>query len=479
MDSASFTFIFFGLAVAVVINLNRSRVWRSMVLSAASLYFLYALEKNPLAYVPLLGFLALGYLCILCHRRGWLRVPAVAIVGVLVAYIWLKKYTFFPEAILLHSVYFTLGLSYIFFRVMHLVIESGDGGEIASRIGVFEYLLYTLNFTTFISGPIQRYEEFAQDQFAATPIPLDAATVGLQLERLVRGFFKVNVLAMLFDILRQDALLELTHPASAHEKLQSGLILMAVYPLFLYCNFSGYIDVVIALARLMRLRLPENFDRPFSATSFIDFWSRWHITLSTWFKNYVYNPLILRLMRRVESASVQPYLAVLAFFVTFFLVGLWHGRTSEFLFYGLLQGGGVSANKLWQVVMAQTLGRKRYKALAGHLLYRTLARGLTFCWFAFTLLWFWSGWAQIHAIFGALRGVEWSGIWLVIWVAASIVLAAWEGLRAALLSLAIGGEPILTTRYARVVYASALGTAAVFITVLLNSPAPGIVYKAF
>ena len=295
----------------------------------------------------------------------------------------------------------------------------------------------------------------------------------------MRGFFKVNVLAMFFDIFRQDALLSLTHPASMHQKIEAGFILMAVYPFFLYCNFSGYIDVVIALARLMRLRLPENFDRPFSATSFIDFWSRWHITLSKWFKDYVYSPLMMTLARRVESVTAQPYLAVVAFFVTFFLVGLWHGRTSEFLFYGLLQGGGVSANKLWQVVMAQALGKKRYKALAGHLLYRTFARGLTFCWFAFTLLWFWSDWAGIHSIESSLAVGQWMAIWAAIWLASSILLGVWEWMRSGLLGMQVMGEPVLTTRYARVVYASALGTAAVFITLLLNSPAPGIVYKVF
>lgn len=99
--------------------------------------------------------------------------------------------------------------------------------------------------------------------------------------------------------------------------------------------------------------------------------------------------------------------------------------------------------------------------------------------YCFTLLWFWSGWTQIGAIFGALSAAKWSAIWLVLWLAASIVLAAWEGLRAGLLSMAVNGEPVLTTRYARVVYASALATIAVFLTILLNSPAPGIVYKAF
>ena len=479
MDSASFSFLFFGLAVAVVLNLNRSRAWRSTVMTAASVYFLYTLEKDPLAYVPLAGFLALGYLAILCHRRGWLKAPAVAIVGVLAAYVWLKKYTFFPEAVLLHSMYFTLGLSYIFFRVMHLVIESGDGSAAAAQVGVFEYLLYTLNFTTLVSGPIQRYEEFAADQFAATPIELDAATVGLQMERLVRGFFKVNVLAMFFDIVRQDALLNLTHPATQQQRIESGFLLMAAYPFFLYCNFSGYIDVVIALARLMRLRLPENFDRPFSATSFIDFWSRWHITLSTWLKNYVYNPLMLALVRRVSAITIQPYLSVFAFFVTFFLVGLWHGRTSEFLLFGLLQGSGVSVNKLWQVVMAQAMGRKRYKALAGHAFYQMLARGLTFCWFAFTLLWFWSNQQQIDAIYHAISPALWAVVWMTIWLSASILFAAWEVVRAGILRITIAGQPVFTSSYARVVYASALATIGIFITVLLNSPAPGIVYKTF
>src|ERR1019366_3087392 len=106
-------------------------------------------------------------------------------------YVWLKKYTFLPEGIFLHAPYFTLGLSYIFFRVLHVLIETGDGAE-TRHISLGAYLLYTLNFTTLVSGPIQRYDEFARDQFATEPPPLGLRIVGLQLERIVRGFFKVN-----------------------------------------------------------------------------------------------------------------------------------------------------------------------------------------------------------------------------------------------------------------------------------------------
>jgi len=179
------------------------------------------------------------------------------------------------------------------------------------------------------------------------------------------------------------------------------------YPIFLYCNFSGYIDIIIAIARLMRLQLPENFNRPFSSTSFIDFWNRWHITLSTWLKTYVYNPLMVTLMRHCDSVELEPHLGVACFFVTFFLIGLWHGRTSEFLFFGLLQGGGVAINKLWQIYIAKALGRKRYKEVARKHLYAIFSRGLTYTWFSFTLFWFWGEWALLAK--SSLRLVSESG----------------------------------------------------------------------
>jgi len=482
MDSASFEFVFFGLVAAIVSNFSRSRVWRSIVLMVATLIFLAMLARQPIVFVPLAGFLLLGYLGLAMLGRGWSRLTVWSILAVIFAYVWLKKYTFLPEGIFLHFPYFTLGLSYIFFRVLHLLIEAGEpaeDGNAKPRIGIGAYLLYTLNFTTFVSGPIQRYDEFAQDQFAEEPIPLGARVIGLQLERLVRGFFKVNVLAMLLHTVQENAIAQLSQPISPSQRAVAAFWLVVAYPFFLYANFSGYIDIVIALARLMRVRLPENFDRPFSASSFLDFWNRWHITLSMWLKTYVYNPLLLALMRRISSLTMQPFLGVFCFFVTFFLIGIWHGRTSEYAVFGVLQGGGVAINKLWQLQMAKYLGRKGYKELAKNSIYIAFGRSLTFTWFAFTMFWFWANWKQIHTIFSAIGVLQWLAVWVGIWLVATAVLAAWEWLRALLLSIQTDGGPVLTSRYARVVYASALGLAAFVVTVLLNQPAPGIVYKAF
>jgi hypothetical protein len=280
-------------------------------------------------------------------------------------------------------------------------------------------------------------------------------------------------------MVQEDALAQMSQPLPISLKLYAAFRLAVVYPFFLYANFSGYIDIVIALARLMRVHLPENFDRPFSAASFIDFWNRWHITLSNWLKTYVYNPLLLALMRRISSSAIQPFLGVFCFFVTFFLVGIWHGRTSEFIIFGIMQGGGVATNKLWQLGLTRALGRKGYKALTANPAYIAFGRGLTFSWFAFTLFWFWADWKQIDKVFAAIGIAQWLGVWLVIWLCAAVILASWEWLRARLLSIKTAEGPVLTSRYARVVYASALGLVALVITVLLNQPAPDIVYKAF
>lgn len=477
MDSASFQFVMFGLCAAIFSNFSSSRIWRSVVLFVFTVIFLGLIEHDPLAFLPLIAFLFLGYSALLLLKRGLAASARWSIPAVILVYIWLKRYTFLPEGMLLQFPYFLLGLSYILFRVLHLLIEARDGDS--ERIGFAAYLLYMLNFTTFVSGPIQPYHEFARDQFAQTPIELDAQCVGLQAERLVRGFFKINVLATLLDVLRADAFVQLSQPLGLEGKMFAVFRVVFLYPFFLYANFSGYIDIVIALARLMRVRLPENFDRPFSAPSFLEFWNRWHITLSNWLKKYVYYPLLMALMRRNHSKKMEPFIAVFCFFVTFFLVGVWHGRTSEFLVFGVLVGACVSVNKLWQVLMVRWLPKGRYKSLSQNLVYISFARGLTFSWFAFSSLWFWASWQQLDQIVRSIGALPCIAVTLALWMFATVVLAAWEALRAGLLSIRTEDGPVFTSRYARVVYASALGFAAFVMIALLNQPAPGIVYKAF
>ncbi len=448
------------------------------MLLLASLIFLLFFSLQPLAWLPLACFLLFGFVGVqlLQHGRKNLFVPLL-VLGI-VLFVWLKKYTFVPGPLLLHFPYVALGLSYIFFRVLHLIIDANDDA-LPSRISFATYLNYTLNFTTLLSGPIQRYQDFAEMQLAPVPLRVDAIVAGRALERIIVGFFKVNVLSLALSTMQTQAIGNLTAAESLSNRILWTASLCAIYPLYLYCNFSGYIDMVIGIARFLRLELPENFNRPFASDNFLNFWSRWHITLSQWLKTYVYNPVLINLMRRNSTPSLEPFFGVFAFFVTFFLVGVWHGQTSEFLFFGLLQGGGVSAVKLYQILMAKRLGKKQYRKLSEGALYNACARGLTFAWFAFTLLWFWSSWHQLHQIASAAGTVALACAAVVIWLAATVVLAIWEQLRETLLGWQWNGVPVLTSRYTRTAWGTALAVIAIATLMLLNAPAPDIVYKAF
>jgi alginate O-acetyltransferase complex protein AlgI len=476
MSGPSFQFVAFAVLVALLVNAARSVAWRQGVMVAASILFLGLVGGGgPLAFAPLVGFLLVGFVLLRQARRG--RAVAASVVAVLALFVWLKHYAFVPRALWLPGVYTTVGLSYILFRLLHLILEARQ--EEAPEIGFTDYVAYLIGFNTLIAGPIQYYAEYREELERSTRTRVTIFDVGEAAERIIVGLFKTNVLAALLSAQRADALAALSEGGSGAPALANGALVFALYPLFLYCNFSGYIDLVVGCSRLFGVRLPENFDRPFSATSFIDFWNRWHITLSRWLRAYVYNPLLLASMRRFPARGLESTWAVLAFFVTFFLVGLWHGQTAGFLFFGFLQGGGVAVNKLYQLTMVKRLGRKPFAALGARRGYRALARGLTFTWFTFTLTWFWATWSEALGVFARLSPAQWLAVWVVMWAVATVLLEAWERARAAVLDVRMGGRPVLHTRYARTAWTTALFFVTVAGMAIATQSAPEIVYKTF
>jgi alginate O-acetyltransferase complex protein AlgI len=475
-------FLLFAAAVAIAVNLGSAASWRQGMLLIANLLFLSSFSHDITAFVPFAGFLALGYIAQRITRDGSMPRLFVALLLVTIgAFFWLKRYTFIPNAAFLQFPYLLVGLSYVFFRVVHLIIDSHQGA-VEEKVGVLSYLNYTMNFTCLTSGPIQRYQDYRRSE--VDPPPLTIAASGRAFERIVIGYFKVAIVSMVLSVWQHQAIDTIGLDQTLLDRVWSGVAIVGIYPLYLFFNFSGYTDVVIGVARFLRIELPENFDRPFASGNFIQFWSRWHITLSNWLKTYVYNPLMMLMMARVTAPRVAPYLAVFAFFVTFFLVGLWHGQTSEFLFFGFLQGGGVAANKLYQELMTRNLGRTQYRSLCANRLYAACSRGLTFTWFAFTLLWFWSNWGQIGGLNGELGGLATALAFLLLFALATVSLTILEAGRSAVLRMTWSVDPgvrgpIITSRYARTVWSTAIVVVTVVVVVILASPAPDIVYKTF
>lgn len=478
MTIASLPFLGFAAAVALLYAIAPNLWWRQTLMLVANFAFLSTFAASPAMFVPLFGFLAASYggLRLIMTTRSN-RLQIAVIVGIVVLFFWLKRYSFLPPQSFLPFVYTTIGLSYIFFRNLHLLIDAYEAAGSTTgqvRVGPVAFLNYTLNFTSLVSGPIQLFEDYAADQLRVDKPPFDWIDAGIAVERIVVGLFKVIVLGAVLNSVHHDGLAALPLSSSLADRLAQSLLVSVGYTFYLYCNFSGYTDIVIGAARFYRLRLPENFDHPFAATSFIEFWSRWHMTLSGWLRRYVYNPLVMTLMRRFPSRRFAAAQSIAAIFVTFFLIGLWHGQTSEFILFGLLQGLGVSGNRVHQLFMAAKLGPRRYQAIAATWWYRLFARGLTFAYFTLTLLFFWGNWADVGMVVTTL-GVAGCILFLgVLLTGASLVLAAVEAARGQL-----SGRAILASRYTRTVWCTILGTAAMTTLALMATPAPDIVYKTF
>jgi D-alanyl-lipoteichoic acid acyltransferase DltB (MBOAT superfamily) len=478
MDTSSFLFLGFAAVVILIYHLGRAVAWRQAVLFVANAAFLASVSRNWKSFIPMLGFLAAGYVGVrLLQARRSRSFFLLFVIATLVSFVWLKQYSFVPDRLSLHAVYVTIGLSYIFFRVLHMIIDA-YGGNLQERIGVIPYLNYTLNFTTLIAGPIQTYPEYAVSQLAPWQQGLTLPRAAKGLERVAIGFFKVRVLSMLFLAEHAAAISQLHTAQSSLDKVLTGTLIAVTYPFYLYCNFSGYCDMMIGVACFLNLELPENFDRPFSSTSFLGFWGRWHMTLSNWLKAYLYTPMVKGMMRRFPSEAVEPYLGVIAFFVTFFLVGVWHGQTSEFVFYGLVLGLGISLNKLYQVLMARWLGRKHYSALRSHPLYVAAARGLTFTFFTFMLLWFWSSWTQLNDMKNSVTLVQNAAIWVTIFVVSTVGLALWEAARERAMRIEWSGLPVLLAGPVRAAWALYLFGVSMAVLRAVHVPTP-ILYRIF
>lgn len=401
MDFTSLSFLGFVLLAVLLSNAFPGPRARAYLLCCANLAFIASFVTKLQQLLPISVFLLIAFALIELVRKTRSQVLATGGVVLLVgSFVVLKRYSFIAPSFTLPFPYLLIGLSYVLFRVLHLLIDAKQG-ELTEPIPALHFFNYTCNFLTFVAGPIQRYEEYrAQSE---RRLALDEAGVFAAFARVIRGYLKLLVVSASFNYLFETLSTQLLLPERAAAlgsfSFAACYALSAIfYTVHLYANFAGYVDIVIGVGRLMGQELPENFNHPFQARNFLDFWSRWHMTLSEWFKTYVFNPLLTALSTRVTSRRAAPYLGVFAFFVTFLIMGIWHGSTSVFVAYGLLLGAGASTNKLWQTVLSKRLGKQRYRALCERPLHVYAARGLTAAYFSFALTCLWVDLGQLLAV---------------------------------------------------------------------------------
>jgi membrane protein involved in D-alanine export len=366
---------FFALALAACVLLPVLRGGlRTGVFLALNVAFA-ASFLEPEGMLSTAAFLALGYGAALWTRGGGRgRVPAA--VGLMtVAFVYLRGYDLLrlvlPDG-WLHELLATAGLSFLFFKMLHVIVDSASGT--LGDLRVTTYVNYCLNFTTFLMGPIQRYQNF-DEQWRGEKASIEPgfeAHLGA-VNRVLRGLVKKFVVAELlwhFSI----------RPGMPIESLGALQLLVRTYVfyLYLYCDFSGYCDVVIGVGSLMGVRPPENFNLPFLARNVSDYWLRVHRTLTTWLTDYVFNPCFAALLRRMTERFGTYVPMAIALLVTMLVSGLWHGTTMAFVYFGLLHGVYLVIQHGYSTWMRKRLGRKRFAAFSRHIVVHGAAVFVTY-----------------------------------------------------------------------------------------------------
>jgi alginate O-acetyltransferase complex protein AlgI len=226
-----------------------------------------------------------------------------------------------------------LGLSFLAFELMHLVIERGRGR--VPSVPFADVAAFAFYFPCRVAGPLRRYPAFAAS-VAEARASFDNVYAGAV--RVAIGFLKKFLIA---DVLA-STVAEMSYAATPWHVWKVTI----AFGLQLYFDFSAYSDIAIGVSRTLGIHVPENFRSPYLSANIRDFWTRWHITLASWVRDYVFTPVGRELFRtRMKASPVS--IAALSYLAAFLVVGAWHGLAANFIVWGLYHGALLSGHHLY------------------------------------------------------------------------------------------------------------------------------------
>ena len=242
------------------------------------------------------------------NGRGWMILSAIICIGSIV----ISRAIDMPP----------VGISFYAFQTLSYVIDVYKGRVKAEKNFLF-YMLHISFFPQLVAGPIERTENLLPQLHHLRGAGKDMIISGMQ--RILRGFFKKIVIADFISIF-VDVVYE--NPAAGNGP--ASVFATLLFSVQIYCDFSGYTDIAVGTARILGIRLIENFNRPYCARDIQDFWKRWHISLTSWFQDYVYIPL--------GGNRSGFFRTCLNSMIIFLLSGIWHGTALTYLVWGGLHG---------------------------------------------------------------------------------------------------------------------------------------------
>ena len=323
----------FILIIAFIMNVfQKSTYYLSLVFSTVMVYFVFA--ENPMHLGSIIGYVLVGY--ILMHLSVKFKEHKKTMI-LMIFLAGLPLVLVKVLAVFKISGLGFLGISYMTFKLIQIIIEIYDG-LIEKPMGPLDYVHFLLFFPALSSGPIDRSRRFLEDWKKQRTKDEYLELAGTGLFRLVLGlFYKLVISGMVFQ--------QMT--SIRYKDFSFFVIYMYLYTAYLFFDFAGYSLMAVGASNILGIETPMNFNVPFISVDIKDFWNRWHITLSTWLRDFVFSRIVMRFMRK-KIFKKRLTTAMVAYMINMTFMGFWHGITLNYIAYGFYHGILMAAFEWYQ-----------------------------------------------------------------------------------------------------------------------------------
>ena len=318
-----FFFLILALVIGFIINyLGKKTEYYILTLSVIFAIVIYGKKTLMLSY--LIGFIIYQYILVLiAHKTENAKYLKVLVFLSVVPLIINKVFALTQWHLLAF-----IGISYMSFKTIQIMIEISDG-LIKERISIIDYIQFLLFFPTVSSGPIDRSRRFIVDI-------KERMTRDEYLELAGVGVYRV-VLGLLYKVVLSTYSYHYLVTLPNFGSLDYSIKYMYLYTLYLFFDFAGYSLMAVGSSNILGIKTPMNFNKPFLSIDIKDFWNRWHITLSTWLRDFVFSRVFMEATKK-KRFKKRLNTAMYAYMVNMLLMGFWHGLTISYIVYGAYHG---------------------------------------------------------------------------------------------------------------------------------------------
>ena len=327
-----FLLLFVVLLIGFVVNFFEKR--KDYYILALSLLFAGAIYgKSRAMMVYLLAFIVYQYFLVFLAQRIEAK--------------WLKPLVFLSILPLVINKVFALtslhllafiGISYMSFKTIQIMLEISDG-LIKEKISIKDYLQFLLFFPTVSAGPIDRSRRFLKEINEVMPRKE-------YLELAGDGVYRI-VLGLLYKVVLSTYVYQMLLALSNTGTVVYSIKYMYLYTLYLFFDFAGYSLMAVGSSNILGIQTPMNFNKPFLSVDIKDFWTRWHITLSTWLRDFVFSRVLMQVIRKKWFKN-RLHNATYAYMVNMLVMGFWHGLSVSYIVYGFYHGVLMAGFEVYQ-----------------------------------------------------------------------------------------------------------------------------------